>query len=305
MFAKGFVTTPKLSWDDNTTQLIAAWVVGAIGVLGLGWLLFQAVQVLRPTVPELGNLPATYKEMVDKTPELYLPQGCDSVDTFRTRLSALRANANQSAAGLKQAQDALTAAKAATPQVPVDIHEAEAKVAAASRTHESIAAGLLVFEGVRKDLLDRAGYWSASNELSFSTPAMVFAACLAAVGGIGYQLLLANPDADDEPATATPPSMGELIQTDTDAGRQLWGQLGLAACQADPQTARIAVIVTAGEGTVADPYTVSTLPAPTCPAQTFTVIDEVAQVTVPAKTTITYTPAPSLTKSPSISPNSN
>jgi hypothetical protein len=99
--------------------------------------------------------------------------------------------------------------------------------------------------------------------------------------------------------------MGELIQTDTDAGRQLWGQLGLAGCQADPQTARIAVIVTAGEGTVADPYTVSTLPAPTCPAQTFTVIDEVAQVTVPAKTTITYTPAPSLTKSPSISPNSN
>jgi len=71
--------------------------------------------------------------------------------------------------------------------------------------------------------------------------------------------------------------------------------LGLAACQATASEASIAVIVSSGKGTAADPYTVSTLPGPDCRAQAFTVIDEVAKVIIPTPASFTYTTAPSPT----------
>lgn len=289
MFAKGFVTTPQLSWEDDTTQLVAAWVVGSLGVLGLGWLLYQAVQVLRPHAPELGNLPAGYVAMVDAAPSFYLPRTCDDVETFRRRLAALRSHAGEAARSLRQAQLALAEAIEAHGPSSPQAQEAQETLSAATASHDSIAEGLLVYERAKTDLLDRAGYWTSSHELSFSTGSMVGAAVLAAVGGIGYQLLLAAPDDAGEADPPSPPAVGELVLNDPVAGRALWDQLGLAGCQARASTPRIAVVVSSGKGTSEDPYTVSTLPARGCRAQTFTVVDAVARVSVPATVSISYT----------------
>jgi hypothetical protein len=67
--------------------------------------------------------------------------------------------------------------------------------------------------------------------------------------------------------------------------------LRLDECQADPATPRVAVVVASGTGTDADPYVVSTLPSDTCRAATFSVVDDVARVSVPEPVEIDYEPA--------------
>ena len=336
MFAKGFVTTPKLSWEDNRGQLGLAWVVGSVGVLAVGWLLYQAVQVLRPSAPELGNLPGGYKNLVNSQPQFYLPGDCPDFDTFLKKLNAVRRHARSAAGQFDQANSALEVSKSALAAAKVALDAAgaakppdQAAIAAAQAelkaTQDAVKgpqkkfdqtqladkaarAAQVVYEDSRKTLLDRAGFWMAANELTLSAWPMVLAATLAAVGGIGYQLLLATPDADeDEAAKPTPPAIGTLMQTDTDASRLLWDQLDLTGCSADADAAGIPVVVSSGKGTTADPYTVSTLTTPTCTAQTFTVIDDVAKVTVPTKVTIVYStvapcPSPSQTGGAAVSP---
>jgi len=89
---------------------------------------------------------------------------------------------------------------------------------------------------------------------------------------------------------AGPPIVGELIAAPNAAGRQLWSDHHLTGCQASSSEARIAVLVSSGEGTAASPYVVTTLPTAASLAQTFTVIDDVAKVAKPVPHVIKYTP---------------
>jgi hypothetical protein len=287
MFAKGFVSTPKLDWSHHEGRLLLAWAVGAIGLGGIGWLIFQAVNKLKPTLYELGTLPTGYKRMVDAEPRFYLPSDCDSVEDFLHNLQALRKA--EAAAGV-----VVTKAQAAaqTASNPLTVQA----LAVAKRQHDALVAGLATYVTTRQELLDRASYWDQARGMTVDTVTMVVAAVVAAAGGIGYQLLLSTPDATPSPASAGP-ALGTMSESSTDAGAQLWTQLGLARCQSKPAVAEIPVLVASGTGTQSDPYVVSTLPTGKCPATTFSVVSDVAQVSVPSPSpvTITYTPAPSAT----------
>ncbi|MBB5786741.1 hypothetical protein [Jiangella mangrovi] len=295
MFAKGFVTTPKLSWTDDTWQLSAAWVVGAAGVVGVGVLIYQAVQLLRPTAFELGNLPATYIAEINANPRFYLPSDAGTLADYLATLRALRAAATRWSREVAVRQQALAAAQKPARPDAAAVAAAELELSRATVRRDSVQQALGVYSTVRETLLDRAGYWAPDTRLNRGGRIMLAAGIVAAAGGIGYQLLLASPDDDSGDGGggggASAPSIGELVRSDTPAGDALWSQLGLDDCQADPAAARIAVVVASGKGTDADPYVVSTLPTATCRAATFTVVDDVARVSVPEQLSIDYEPA--------------
>jgi hypothetical protein len=295
MFAKGFVTTPRLSWETHTGRLLLAWALGIVGLLGIGWLIAQTVSMLRPTLYELTNLPEDFLAVVNTEPRKYLPSGCTSFDDYLSRFDHLRRSADSWRDTVAQYQRALDGRKAATPKEGDAIDTAQRDLEAATDAYSKTLRGLAVYKSVRQQLIDRAEYRRQSSALDLGTATMIAAALLAAAGGIGYQLLLAPDEssaAKDAPAVVpATPVIGELIRTKSRAGTQLWRQLRLAHCQADKASARIPVVVATGKGTLDDPYLVSTLPTRTCRAQTFSVINEVAAVSVPVKSTITVTPA--------------
>lgn len=292
MFAKGFVTTPALSWQTDRVQLVSAWAAGVLGLLALGWLIYQAVNVLRPALYELADLPAAYKKHIDANPRYYLPSDVDSIDQFTARLEALRQNEATSRVALENCRQACEAATGQKPTDQAIVADAKEALSRQIVTHASLERNLIVYNGTRGRLLDRAVYWKSSKGLDTSGALMVCAAVAAAAGGIGYQLLLATPPTPDQGSGSTPPVVGELVRVDSDAGKLLWAQLELAGCQSKEDTPRIPVAVSGGKGTPTDPYVVSTLPTKTCHATTFTVINEVGRVSVPTPLTITYIPAP-------------
>jgi hypothetical protein len=123
---------------------------------------------------------------------------------------------------------------------------------------------------------------------------MVGAGVAAALGGVGYLLALSAPAAATEESSPAPrPVIGELVRLGTPASAGLWTALDLASCQADRTVARVPVVIASGNGSVGDPFSVTTLPTATCRAVTFAVVNDVATVVRPAGLSITYTPAPS------------
>lgn len=303
LFAKGLVTTPDLNWTDDRTNLLVAWFLGAAGLLGLGWLILEAVSVLRPSAIELGSLPPPYVTVINADAAFYLPADEASVASFIQRYQSLRRAEAQCRAETERLEDAVEAAKKLEHDDPAAVRAAESELEKAVVTYESVQDSLEVYVEVRQQLIDRASYWSAAQGLDSAGTRIVIAAFIAAVGGIGYQLALApaGPAKSDEAAPSAP-RIAQLQQTDTAAGRALWAQLKLADCQTDADVAIIDVVVSSGKGTAVDPYTVTTLPSGKCVARTFTVISDVATLSevMPAPI-ITFTPAP--IKAPETSPS--
>lgn len=293
MFAKGFVTTPKLSWADDRWQLLAAWAAGGLALLALGTLIYEAVRLLRPALYELNDLPQKYIDEIDANPRFYLPSDARNLADYHTKLRALRRHAAASARDLIVSEQALADARVAEPKDEAAIAAAVDELKRATARNRAAQQALGVYATVRRNLLDRAGYWAPNKGLNNGAAIMAVAGVVAAFGGIGYQLLLAAPDDGDGSAggPAAPPAIGELVRSDTAAGEELWRQLRLAECQADPASPRLAVVVASGAGTDADPYVVSTLPSETCRAATFSVVDDVARVSVPERAPIAYEPA--------------
>lgn len=289
LFAKGFVNTPTLSWTENRWQLLAAWGLGVLGLVGVGTLILLAVHVLRPIMVDVLDLPADFQALVAATPARYLPTGCATLADFHQgyrRWQRAVLTSSQQLADMDRAIAQMPSGQAKT--------QLEAQRTAAANAREVILHNWAVYQAARVTLIERAEFFLAAQGLSWKRIAiMVGAGVVAALGGIGYVLALSSPAKPDKAESASPasaPVIGELIREDTDAGDALWSTLGLSSCQASPSMPRVAVVVSGGKGTSTDPYTVTTLPSPTCHAQTFSVVAGVATVAVPKPIEITYVP---------------
>lgn len=296
MFAKGFVTTPKLSWSEHAGQLIGAWALGFVGILGIGWLIYLVSRLLLPTVYTLNSLPKPFVELVEKAPRDYLPSGSQSIQEFHDWILTYSKGLDQAKGRLSTAQAELLAARAARPRAAARISAAETEVMEARETATLLQRNVNLYLQSRHELLDRAAYWSRATAYSLNLPLVCVAAAVAALGGIGYQLALSAPDQEAKASSASPgpslPAVGQLIRSDTDAGRELWGQLHLDLCQVVGD-AVVPVVVESGSGTSDDPYHVTTVGTGSCTPQSFTVVNEVARVSLPpTPAAITYTEAP-------------
>lgn len=282
LFAKGFVTTPQISWQEHPIQLAIAFLAGVGGLVGVGWLIAMAVDTLRPQMYELNRLPADFLAEVEGAgPGVALPDDCATVEALRIRLGAVRRATFLNGEDIVAAKTSLAAKKPpAGAQAALDDLEGERRL---------LLHNLAVYRDARTDLLDRAEYFTLSRGLSETrTRQMIGAGVLAAMGGIGYLLALSTAE---ETAAAVTPVVGEMVRVDSEAGTRLWSLLDLESCQAAADSARVPVVVGAGNGSVDSPYTVTTLPTATCRAQTFTVTTGAALVSTPKSLKITYDPA--------------
>ncbi|NHI18039.1 hypothetical protein H9L10_04015 [Phycicoccus endophyticus] len=276
LFAKGFVATPRIDWQEHPWQLSLAFAAGVAGLLGVGWLITLAMGVLRPQMYELTRLPAAFVAEVEGAGAgAVLPDDCPTVARLQTRLNAVRR-------ALYTVGEEVSSAEAALQQGDPPAGTA-ARLEDLQRERRVLLHNLAVYRAARADLLDRAEYFTLSRGLSRSaTLRMVGAGVVAATGGIGFLLALSSSGTGTAPAV---PAVGELVRVDSAAGTRLWTLLGLEACQAESGTPRVPVVVGGGDGSSRSPYTVTTLPTATCHAQTFTVTDSSALVSVPVRTT--------------------
>lgn len=295
MFAKGFVTTPRLSWNENGPQLVWAGILGIVGLVGIGVVLYVAVSMLRPAVYDINDLPPEFIALVDNPANRYLPTRIENFEEFKDAFRITRHSVISATENRDTARKLLKSAEESNPPDPGAVNKAKEKL---EREQEVLAKVLRSFDSlkrVRVNLLNKAEYWKESTAFDRRRGTLILAAIGAALGGIGYQLALATPEqpAGTVPSSTAAPSIGELIRSDSAAGRELWEQLGLSRCQAVEGAARIAVVVSSGNGSAQNPHVVSTVPTNTCPGQMFAVIDEVARVSLPVKRDIVYTPTPS------------
>ncbi len=282
LFAKGFVTTPQISWQEHPVQLGVAFLAGVGGLVGVGLLIAMAMDVLRPQMYEMSSLPADFVAEVEEAGAgLALPDDCPTVRDLRGRLVAARRAAFIVGEEIVDAKAVLAqTSPPPTAQATLDQLEEERRI---------LLHNLAVYGAARADLLNRAEYFTLSRGLSSRrTGQMIGAGVLAAAGGIGFLLALSTAESTESPAT---PVVGEMVRVDSEAGTQLWSLLGLEACQASGDSPRVAVVVGDGDGSVGSPYTVTTLPWGSCRAQTFTVTDAAALVTRPKAVRITYAPS--------------
>ncbi|MEE2570681.1 hypothetical protein V1638_14945 [Pseudarthrobacter sp. J64] len=299
MFAKGFITTPELSWSDDWLQLIIAGALGVIGILGVGLLLYTAVRMLRPAVYDIHDLPPAFIELVNNPQNHYLPARIANLEQFTKELKTARRSVISATQNYELARKHLADSEHENATDPDAVKKAQQDADAAKKLLDAVVRSFNTLKKVRANLLNKAEYWQHSTAFDHRGRALFGAALMAGLGGIGYQLALAAPadPAKDDAPPAAAPTIGELIRSDSDAGLELWEQLGLSNCQADAAVARIPVVVASGAGSAQDPFVVSTLPIALCPGQTFTVIDPVARVSIPEKREIIYQPAPSVTTS--------
>ncbi|MGY2744457.1 hypothetical protein ACQCSU_11365 [Pseudarthrobacter sp. O4] len=292
MFAKGFITTPKLSWNENGPQLISAGFLGLLGLVGIGVFLYKAVRMLRPTVYDLNDLDPQFAALVDVPGNGYLPEGITNLENFKEEFTRARHSVISARAQRDTARSQLKEAEESSPPNSDAVKKAKEELEWWQEVLAQVLRSFNTLKTVRARLLNKAEYWKAGTAFDNEGKVLVVAALVAAFGGIGYQLALATPDEPAKTANSSPaaPTVGELIRSDSASGRELWEQLGLSRCQAAQDAARIAVIVSSGDGSSQKPYVVSTIPTVTCPGQTFTVIDPVARVSLPVKRDIVYTP---------------
>jgi hypothetical protein len=289
LFAKGFITTPQLSWTDNRAQLLWALGLGAVAILSVATLIAIVVQQLRPALFDLNHLPEGLNQSITKEPRAFLPSDCADLDDYQSRFNRLLAASEAGKREVAQRKRAHEDAVAAQPQDAGLIAQTQEDVDLATEGYDRTIRNLGVYKSVRTSLFDRAEYFRQSTAFNEHLPLVIAAAFLAAVCGVGYQLALSTPKEPPKSEGASP-VVGELIAKPNAAARQLWSDLHLKGCQRSPTVTRIAVLVASGDGTTSSPYVVTTLPTATCAAQTFTVINEVATITKPEPHVIEYTP---------------
>ncbi|GIG29792.1 hypothetical protein [Cellulomonas marina] len=299
VFGTAVVARPALDWGDERGRLVLAWVLGAVGLFAVGLLLVTATRVFAPQVVDLWQL-GTLEAEIDGASEAdrarYLPGGLTSVGAFRTRLGQERDAAAAMEAQVLRARRLLERAEArddaaATARARDDLVDAEDALAAGRRTLETL-------ERSRSVLVAAAQARRTDEETARLLRTTAVAGLVAAVGGIGFQLVLAVGDDDAGHGEGAGAGAGTVVTTTMtrapgQAGDALWQALDLASCEVDGRDGVVPVAVSAGDGTAASPWRVQTVPlTPACLPRTFEVVAAAATVVVvePQEVTVEYGP---------------
>jgi len=292
------VSRPSLDAQDDWGQLLLAGLAGAAGLIGIGILIWAASRVLVPVEMTLATLPAELVAKIGKDSLAYVPSGATSVKEFRRNLRAYRVAVTDLERKVAGARADLEAAR------EIGDEAAAARAMDLIGSFENARPGIVqrrdMYETTRTTLLERGAYGAVRGIFEDSKPLIITGAVLAGLGGMGFQLLLASSDEENDSAAPPAPVLATLTSIDTPAGTAFWDAVDLASCE---QRGAVPVLLRGGTGTQDDPYSVETLPLPGCDPRSFDVLSDVAAVEKPAvqKVTITYTPAgpsPSATRAP-------
>lgn len=227
LFAKGFITTPQLSWTDNRAQLVWALVLGSIAILSVAVLIALVVLQMRPALFDLGHLPDGLNELIAKEPRAFLPSDCADLNEYRNNFNSLLSQADFGKQEVERRRESYEAAKAAERPDASLIRQTSDDFKLATEGYRRTIRNLTVYKSVRASLFDRAEYFRQSTAFNEHLVFLIIAAVLAAICGVGYQLALAAPKEPSGGNKPAPPVVGVLIAGSNDAGRQLWSDLRL------------------------------------------------------------------------------
>jgi hypothetical protein len=283
------LTVPKIMWEQHTDRAIAAAGLAILAMCFIVWLINHVAMVLVPIKVSLDRLPAeVLRDNKDR-----LPGDCRNVAELQDELARWTRVVQElpaQVATLKAKRGDASLAQRAT---------LDAEIAAVEKLLKAARQRRRVYQATSIALLDEAGFVEVRN--AFRPGAVGAMAIAAGAFTVAFQFTLASAtQPDDKAGNAAAGKLGVLMGRQ-EASRELWTQLGLARCENSADPGKVPVLVTSGEGTPEKPYAVTVVPlSPTCQAQSFTVINAVAQVSFPepTKIEIDYRPAaPSTTTS--------
>lgn len=306
LFGAGpLISRPNLDWDSDRNQLIAAWLLGIVGVLGIAVLIGCATYFLLPSAVTLWHMPPSLESDSMAQPKQYFPsEQIRSLKEFQEALHDARAKQRAFQCRLR------------TLNYEIPIEEAGSKSGQTSERLEKLTEersqlltvsvpdakeDLAILEDTRLTLLERGRHAALRDRLTALWGFAIGGAVTAAIGAIGFQLALSAPteDAGDTAAASSAtPQVTTMTLVPGEGGQALWAALSLRQCETSPGV--VPVLFTSGTGTSVDPFVVQTLPGPPgCVVRQFTVFSDIAVVDVrkPDQVTITYTPAPQPTNS--------
>jgi hypothetical protein len=248
------------------------------------WLISHVALVLVPIKVSLDRLPA---EVVEDYKDR-LPEGCPDMAAFPGRLAHWTRLVQELPARVAE----LKAERSRT--APLDPRRAalDAEIEAVEKLLKAAKQRRRVYLATSVALLDEAGFVQVRN--SFRPVVLGVLAVVAAAFTVAFQFTLASAtEPADSAGSASTAKLG-LLMGGQAASRELWAELDLARCETATDPGKVPVLVTSGEGTPEKPYQVTVVPlSPNCPAQSFAVINAVAQVSFPepTKVQIDYEPA--------------
>lgn len=249
-------------------RLAVTVVSVVVGALGLMVVIAELVRIQVPIEVTLTTIPKSLRTQIERDPGSYLPGDCTSVAQVAMRLKGFRVAQVELRQQLASTTDAQQRQAIQSAQMAVD-HNVE------------------VYRRARSELIAQGGYVAASEAVTSRWKPIATGTVLAALGATCYLLAISGEPPDDTGGGTA--QVATLVAYDDGRSDALWEALGLEACEQSDGT--VVVLEHSGTGAADDPYQVSTLGEPDgCRAMRFSVIDDVAKLTVPTpeEVTITY-----------------
>lgn len=277
------ITAPSLDVEDDRCQLLLAFGLGVMGLLGIGALIVAVSKVMLPVESSLDDLPQSLLDQIDALPQSFLPGTEPDLASFRRTLAALRTSVVEIPGKIADLEGQAQAAQKAGDSAAYHARVADAE--AFTRALKDNTASLTTYESVRTDLIDRGAYTKLSGVFSEQKCLLWLGAFMAGVGGLGFQLALSTSGEPEPAADGTIAIISPSV-----AAQTFWESYGLADCETS--TGQAPVLITAGDGSSGSPYQVQTLPTTIgpdseCPAMTFTAHADAFTVVVPTLDKVT------------------
>jgi hypothetical protein len=294
-----FGGAPLIGKADLTGEYVPARVAlillsATVGVLGFAGIIGVTARVLLPYETTLAHLPPALKLQIRRDPGSYLPGDLQSVHAFRKDLQWWSTQARQLAADVTNLEARLATAKALPakdPTKPRQVAALEADMPAHRQAADIAAGNVAIFERARDDILGQASFTTVRDLWAGSGEWLMFCGVLAVIGAASYVMLIGFEPEEDEPDPPPERPVLALLTRNADgASDALWTAADLASCEVPGEEPVVPVLLEDGTGTPEAPYVVQTLGVVDgCPIARFSVIGDVATVTIPDdEVTITY-----------------
>jgi hypothetical protein len=315
------VSRPELSWSDDLPQLLAALLMGSIGLTSVILLILLVSEVLQPRTVDLRQIRGDFKKTVEADPDYYLPSDSDSLGAFRDNLRANRALIKGLSDQRRRAEQQSNGETTGQRSKKTEYIDRQLVTARENRG---------AYLRTRERLLDEARFHDVGFLLDRLKPGIFWVALAAAVGALVFQLALADADeagaaSDETGATGEgdgtgngggrgggtdgvgqfPPNSpedggryGYIPPADNAAQRTLWANLGLDPCAIGDGTVPVRVVY--GNGSNDYPWRVVTLSLDRAECKPL-IFDLRAQV-CPLRLPEPSPPSPTPEKSPIVEP---
>jgi hypothetical protein len=263
--ASAIVSRPSLSWSQDRCQLLTALAAGTLGLVSVIFLIGLTAAVLTPVKISLEHVPKEMLADLDAAPATRLPSGSGTYAEFLTNYREYATLAARLAGRLARLDG-------------TGSHDSKER-AQVAKLRDAAQHNVEVYTRAAESYLNQAEFYSVSSIFSRRRWLTLVLAIGAALGALGFQLALAT--GSDKAAKA--PELAYLIPPQSPS--ELWDRLDLGACVVGK---KVPVLITGGNGSSENPYSVTVLKADErCAPESFELRSDALTIEKPEPISIT------------------